>query len=180
VPSQERLRLHNRKQAPPVDESGEDDQRESRGVVEAARLPSTLAVKGQLLAKKEMLGGQVRMRAQAEREQLQESPIRPRKVRGSIEGPIAPVHAGYGGLENSRYRHGLSGQIVSARIFAEDNRVDIASTQRARTGGKLPVGDVRVESEGSTILRENTLSSPRPSGSWPEIPRQSNPCEWLS
>jgi hypothetical protein len=34
-----------------------DHQRESRGVVEAARLPPTLAVKGQLLAKKEILGG---------------------------------------------------------------------------------------------------------------------------
>ena len=49
-----------------------NDQRESRGVVEAARLHPPLAVKGQLLAKKEILGGQVRMRAQAEREQLQE------------------------------------------------------------------------------------------------------------
>jgi hypothetical protein len=64
--------LDNREKAPPLDESGEDDQRESCGVVEATRLPPTLAVKGQLLAKKEILGGQVRMRAQAEREQLQE------------------------------------------------------------------------------------------------------------
>ena len=69
--------MHNREQGPPVDESGEDDQRESRGVVEAARLHPPLAVKGQLLAKKEILGGQVRMGAPAEREQCSKSPIRP-------------------------------------------------------------------------------------------------------
>lgn len=30
---------------------------------------------------------------------------------------IPRVHAGYGGLENPRHRHGLSGQIMSAKNF---------------------------------------------------------------
>ena len=42
----------------PLDESGEDDQRESGGVVRTARLDPTLGVERQLLREGESLGGQ--------------------------------------------------------------------------------------------------------------------------
>jgi hypothetical protein len=95
----------------------EDDERQSRGVVKAARLDPTLAVERQLLAEEEILGGQARVRAHAEREPLQEITDQskdnarhhrmadntapdPQRVRNS---PAAPP--------------GRSGQIVPARNF---------------------------------------------------------------
>jgi hypothetical protein len=53
--------LDHREEASPLDESGEDDQRESRGVVETARLDPTFGVERQLLAEEEILGGQARV-----------------------------------------------------------------------------------------------------------------------
>ena len=48
------------------------------------------------------------MRAQAEREQLEETTDQTEDGARITEGPMIPrVHAGYGGLENSRYGHGL-------------------------------------------------------------------------
>jgi hypothetical protein len=58
VPSHERLRLDAPEELSPLDESGEDDQRESGGVVRTARLDPTLGVEPQLLREGESLGGQ--------------------------------------------------------------------------------------------------------------------------
>jgi hypothetical protein len=53
VPSQEGLRLDDREDPSPLDESGEDAQRETRGVVETARFDPTFDVERQLLAEEE-------------------------------------------------------------------------------------------------------------------------------
>jgi hypothetical protein len=93
--------LDNREEAPPLEESGEDDERQSRGIVEAARLDPTLAVERQLLAEEEILGGQARMRAHAEREPVQEitdqSKDDARHHRMADDtAPSCPTHSGFG------------------------------------------------------------------------------------
>jgi hypothetical protein len=53
--------LDDREDASPLDESGEHDQREPRGVIETARSDPTFDVERQLLAEEEILGGQARV-----------------------------------------------------------------------------------------------------------------------
>ena len=61
MPSHERFRLDGREDPSPLDESGEDAQRETRGVVETARFDPTFDVERQLLAEEKILGGQARV-----------------------------------------------------------------------------------------------------------------------
>jgi hypothetical protein len=55
------LGLDDRENPSPLDESGEDAQREPRGVVETAWLDPTFDVERQLLVDEEILGGQARV-----------------------------------------------------------------------------------------------------------------------
>ena len=97
----------------------EDDQSESRGVIEAARLDPTLAVERQLLAEEEILGGEARVRAHAEREKLQEITEQSKEDvthhrRADDTAPSCRTLSGFGNLSQ---RAGQTGQIVSARNF---------------------------------------------------------------
>ena len=111
--------MDNREEAPPLDESGEDDERQPRGVVEAARLDLTLAVERQLLAEEEILGGQARMRAHAEREPVQEITDQSKDDarHHGMADDTAPSCLSHSGFGNSPQRPGRSGQIVFAMNF---------------------------------------------------------------
>jgi len=60
VPSEERLRADESQELPPLDEPGEEDQRDPRGVVRAPRLDIALEIVRQLLPEEQVLGGEVR------------------------------------------------------------------------------------------------------------------------
>jgi hypothetical protein len=101
-------------------EAGDDDERESRGVIEAAGLQPTLGVEGQLLAEKEILGGQVRWERMPSASNCRKPPSKARTVRGITERPMIPrVPDGPQQVEEPPLPTLLSGRIVSAETFAE-------------------------------------------------------------
>ena len=61
MPSHERRRLHHDQKLSPLNHTREDDQCDARGIVQSPRLDFALDIEGQLLAQKEVLGGEARV-----------------------------------------------------------------------------------------------------------------------
>lgn len=72
MPSDERIRLHDREEATPVDQPRQRDERDPRRIVGAARLPLPLHVQRQLLFQEQILGGELRVRPSNDGDQPQE------------------------------------------------------------------------------------------------------------
>jgi len=73
MPSDERVRLHDREDATPVDQPRQRDERNSNRIVGAARLHLPLHIQCQLLSQEQILGCKLRMRSyRRRRHQAQE------------------------------------------------------------------------------------------------------------
>lgn len=71
MPTNQRVRFHNREHRSPVDQLGEHDEGDPRRVIGTARVDPPLLVERQLLSKKEILGCELRPRSETERYQLE-------------------------------------------------------------------------------------------------------------
>jgi len=63
MPSDQRVRFHDREQAAPLEQPGQSDERNSRRIVGAARRHLALDVQRQLLSQKQILGGELDLRS---------------------------------------------------------------------------------------------------------------------
>ena len=72
MPSDERIRLYDREEGPPVDQPSQRDERRPSRIVRVARLHLPLHIQGQLLSQEQILGGKVYMRSSRRRDQPQE------------------------------------------------------------------------------------------------------------
>jgi hypothetical protein len=72
VPANEGVELHDGEHRPPVDEAGEQHERETGRVVGSARPRLAFDVERQLFAEEEVLGRQPRVGVQASSEELKE------------------------------------------------------------------------------------------------------------
>jgi len=72
MPSDERIRLHDREDATPVDQPRERDERNPSRIVSAARLHLPLHVQCQLLFQEQIFGGELCVRPSRRRGQPQE------------------------------------------------------------------------------------------------------------
>ena len=72
MPSNKRIRLHDREEATPVDQPQQRDERNPRGIINAARLHLPLPVQRELLSQEQILGCELRMGSQRGRSQPQQ------------------------------------------------------------------------------------------------------------
>lgn len=72
MPSNQRIRLHDREKATPVNEPRQRDECNPRRVVGTARLHLPLHVQSQLLSQEQILGGEFRRRLSGREDQSQE------------------------------------------------------------------------------------------------------------
>jgi hypothetical protein len=72
MPSNKRIRLHDREETTPVDQPRQHDQRNPRRIVGAVRLHLPLHVQCQLLSQEQVLGRELPMRPSRRRDHPQE------------------------------------------------------------------------------------------------------------